>query len=134
MAPHPNAKADVNFSRYIDYIAAQEIFGWSKVDWCDFRGLGGIPPGETRMRNVPQFDSDAGADFKVLQKIRADWTNETQVQFRDKLWLIWTDHELDDEVPWCENKSYHYRPGDFTIAALVALGVQTIGPGGNREV
>ena len=64
------------------------------------------------------YSTDPSADYEVLRRVRETWDKHAKWSFREALWRIWTDRE-----DIAHTAVLLYQPGDYSIAALKALGV-----------
>ena len=73
-------------------------------------------------KRVPDFTTDAAADYLVLERVRETWKTIRVCEVRDHVKAIWDKRAWEDRerggVPWgcCQ-----YRTGDWSHAAYLAL-------------
>lgn len=114
--------------REIDFLVQERVFGWTPL------GTGGwLTPERNTVLSIytPTYTTDASADFVVLAHVRDTWHGINRMWFNVKLKGILQQHGLDDpllgredtdDVPLWDSGQYH--PGDWSKAALMALGVE----------
>lgn len=99
-------------SREMDALVAEKVMGWTMSERLGY-GLpiaSSVPPVK-----CPEYTSDVADDYRVLQHVRENWEFAARFRMGQMLWAMW-DLRGHTELA--------YEPGDFSLAALAALGVK----------
>jgi hypothetical protein len=117
----------------VDMLVAEKVMGlepWPGAPGA-FKAPIVLPGQQPRPSHPPSYSTDPAADYEVLVKVRETWQGLNRMWFNVKLKGILQQHSLEDpllgredteDVPlWDEGQ---YRPGDYSHAALLALGVK----------
>jgi len=107
-------RGEVMNNREIDVLVAEKVFGWRDINW--YENERGRHPQSKNML-IDRYTTNASDDYKVLCKVRETWNNEQQADFGSALETIWQERNA------C-HFGLDYQPGDYSRAALAALGVE----------
>ena len=72
-------------------------------------------------RRFPEYTSDAAPDYEVLKRVRETWDEPMQDKWHVELQNVWIDRRGGPML--IAFTAIDYQPGDFSRAALAALGV-----------
>lgn len=108
-------------SRELDAKVADKVMGWKfpfsaermRGDWHD-HWHDEINKTLYLPEQLPWFTSNAGDDYEVLKHVREKWDEQMQVNFSGALAKI----KFSRSHRW----ELNYEPGDYSRAALKALG------------
>jgi hypothetical protein len=119
-------------SRELDALVAEKVMGWT---FFDVSG-GQIPKHEATMcwaspgspshhrEELPFYSTDPTADYSVLVRVRETWGWKMRDAFYAALCAAWTERRTSNvHLGWGDHSSLWYSPGDYSRAALAALGV-----------
>lgn len=135
-------------SREIEILVAEKVMGWTytrPANRYDLRSPGSLRPDfmldyqidfvdgpkpdvfvDTSM--VPAYLTDPAADYSVLVRVRETWSDDPeQKRFRVAFAKITEDRRAAKAGQWRASGSgmfMFYEPGDYSRAALAALGVE----------
>lgn len=137
-------------SRELDALVAEKVMGWqwyvdlddvaSKIHGYRYlhkgvphwsrKASGNEPIWHDHIYGLPEFTTDPAADYEVLKHVRERWSLQDKTVFEDALSTLFADKFRRDRtgsiVSW--NTSCLYEPGDYSMAALKALGLDTPNP------
>lgn len=106
-------------SREIDAKVAEKVMGWREI--VPFDGPWGVPNDghDSNLRApVPRYTTDASADCEVLKHVRETWEPTAIDKFEKALWVAWQIRLVVSNLAGF----MAYQPGDYSRAALKALG------------
>jgi hypothetical protein len=110
--------------RELDAKVAEKVFGASTMtdDSWPFQESYPNPDynGQIFWRLLRKYTSDAAADYEVLKHVREKWEDDLTYSFHESLFGLW--RKRSKNAGWSEMTPLVYEPGDYSIAALKALG------------
>jgi hypothetical protein len=114
-------------SRELDAKVAENVLGFPRTSSNQLCPPGTkMPPHWHALACVSNFTTNASADYEVLKHVRETWDRHKQESFTGRLNDLWTARNKYPEA-WMyeeldQNCPLFYEPGDFSKAALKALG------------
>ena len=109
-------------SRELDVLVAEKVMGWRLA----INGRWSVPsahPMSNMPSDVPGFTTDPHDDYEVLKHVREKWDGDMQDKFTERLGDVFMKRRGVSENRL--NFALRYEPGDYSKAALNALGVNT---------
>lgn len=110
-------------SREFDALVATKVFG---IELCDHYGHPKCNKCELnhsyweRITPPLYYSTDPNSDYTVLFEVRTNWDDVKQRKFAARLMEIHEQRAALSKTRKCDNMLY--EPGDYSLAALVALG------------
>ena len=120
--------------RKIDALVAEKVMGWGKYVRNEFSRM--VPDHSApdyeynfdRPSTLPPYSTNAKYDYQVLKQVRENWDAEQTGNFCGQLDLIWMARYYGRTDPRLKDGVLQYEPGDYSRAALAALGI-SVGAG-----
>ena len=112
-------------NREIDALVAEKVMGWSAIEEVSpaLPFIGQPPERDEPGFYVPAFTTDPRSDYDVLCKVREKWEGQQQGDFALAVYTIWHSRQATSLMAFAW-PALLYEPGDYSIAALKALGVE----------